>query len=274
MMKWILLLLSMACGFSFVEPQYSGVFDARYSRSNAIGGAGLFQLADFDLRANFPIDPHHRLFYETHLASTNIEWAQQFYFDIDLLTIPGSIRLGRFNIPFGQEPKPLIERLFMSSRVLYDVTLSDSRPLIPKYETGLGYFHNTRPFSVDLFFVNANGGNAKTIGGDFRFLVKDILDAGFSMMLADKVFVVGTDSHLPIGPFDFSADYQLVSGEVSNGASIEGNGASGQVVLAVDKSISLGGQYSVYKQTDSPKYSRLLVNGTIRLDYDLSLRTE
>ncbi len=268
MLKWMLILLSTVCAFSFVEPQYSGVFDVRYIKSNAASGAGLFSISDFELFANFPIDPHRRLVYETHLASNNIEWAQQFYFDIDPISLPGSFRLGRFNLPFGQEPGRLKDRAFMANRVIYDIP-----SLIPKSETGVGYFHNTRPFSVDLFFVNANDGTAKTTGGDLRFLIKDTLDAGFSMMWADSLFLAGTDYHFPLGPFDFSADYQLVSGR-SSGVPIEGNGASGQVLINIDKSMAIGSQYSVYNKNDSPKSSRLLFNTTLRLSYDLTIRLE
>ncbi len=268
MLKWILVLLSTVCAFSFVEPQYSGVFDVRYIKSNAASGAGLFSLSDFELLANFPMDPHHRLAYETHLASNNIEFARQFYFDIDSLTLPGSLRLGRFNLPFGQEPQRLVDRPFMSNRVIYDIP-----SLIPHSETGIGYFHNTRPFSVDLFFVNTNDGMAKTTGGDMRFLIKDMLDAGFSMMWADSLFLAGTDYHLPIGPFDFSVDYQLVSGQ-KNGTTMEGNGASGQILFNIDRSLVFGSQYSVYNQNNFPQNSRLIFNSTLRFSYDISFRLE
>jgi hypothetical protein len=273
MIKYIFVLLLGVCAFSFVEPQYAGVLDVQYAKSLAGSGMDIFKLADFELSAKFPIDPHHRLVYETHLASNNIEWARQFFFDIDPISIPGSFRLGRFNIPFGQEERRLADRHFIASRVIYDAYVSSDVRVIPVSETGIGYFHNTRPFSVDVFLVNANDSNKKTIGGDFRFLLKDSLDAGYSVLLADSVFIGGMDYHLPVNAFDFAFDLQIVSGMFS-GASIAGTGVAWQALYALDKRVTFGTQFSSYSQNNLPSSSRFLLNGSLCLGYDMTLRLE
>lgn len=273
MKKIILFFVISVCAYAFVEPQYSGVFDVRYVNSTTYPGAGLFKLADFELMAKFSLDPHHQLVYETHLSSSNIEWARQFYIDIDPLWMLGSLRLGRFTLPFGQQEQRLWARPFIASRVIYDAFVAPSIPFIPRSETGVGYYHHTRPFSIDLFLTNANDTTAKTMGGDCRFLIKDLLDAGFSLVLADGLFVVGTDYHMPIGPFDLAADYQLVTGKYL-GTTTEGNGASGQIIYSFNNFLSLGGQFSMFNSTGIAQSSRAVLNATLLLGYDMKVRVE
>lgn len=281
----------ISIGFTFIDPNYSGYMDFRYSYSSLNHPhTGTLQIGDTSIGLDLMLKKNYHIVYETTL-SENIESYSVLYLSFDhIMGYPWSFKLGRFRVPFGTDHIQPPDRLFISESVMKDVYWGTSY-LLPHEETGLNLSYRDPDISADFYVVNGNGAyretlnnhEGKSFGIDFRFPVRRVLVIGASCYYNDmsnsvnfgannSYFLLGNDYRLSLFDVNLALAVYLASGRL-NGASQDANGVKAELSFPLYENVTIGTQASLIN-INSLNYYRAI--GLIKqvLADDLALRYE
>ena len=285
----ILFLLTVSLGY--IEPNYSGYFDLRYTYSSLNNPAsGTFRIDNAVIRIQLPLRKNYQIVYETQVTS-NIESYSVLYFLYDqFLGLPWGFKFGRFRIPFALEQIQRPNRVFISDSIMKDIRWGNSY-LIPREETGLSVFYRDPELSTDIYFVNGNGEymesmnnhEGKSFGIDFRFPVRNVLWIGSSLYYNDtsdsvnfgsnnSYYLLSNDYKLIIFDIQSTLAVYITSGRL-NGVSQDGNGIRFETILPLSTMANIGVHASLFN-LNNVNYYRVMGVLSQRISNELTLSYE
>ena len=275
---------------TFVDPQTSAILDMRYGKGNeTYMGAGSFLIPDIAVQVKFPINQQQLIVYETHLTQTNSDYYTQLFIDLDSLSLPFRTQIGRFEVPFSDEPLNAKDRFYTSDSIIRDTTYPNSTVSIwPAYETGINLYNHNKFFSFDGYLVNGNGkysqGTTNTDGFSagcrasllLRDIVKSMLSIYYNDMgdtnIGDNMMMTALDNSFTFMALDFHAMLLALSGKLNNNSS-DGSGIELNSELHCGYNWGVGLMYSQFILNDLLT-KRYMSDLNFTLSKNLSLRFE
>ncbi len=274
--------------FCISVPTIHSYLDLRYARTSQLyKGLGSFNIADIAIQTKVSLHKNYALYYENHITS-NLQAFEQLYIDIDTPIFPLNVKLGRFYTPFGTETNDQTNKNSISSSILRDILWTNDYFLVPRAENGIDIYYHNQGFAIDTYVINGGGQletvnnyySRKSFGANMRFLLKDFLDVGFSLLYNDlskpsyfgnnnQFIIAENDYKFTLGDFSVKMAYLLATGKL-NGIVKDGNGYLLEPSWEIEKNLILDVNVSAFYSNGISDFRRILaLNNWLNKDFSV-----